>query len=138
MEQFIEFANNHWQLFGALAVTLVLLALSEARKGGPKLSPNLATQMINRDNAVVLDIRAKKEFQSGHITGAINIPLNELDKRSGELNKHRDKPIIVVCNLGHTAAGATKKLHELKFEKVYKLAGGITEWKTQNLPIVKK
>ncbi|WP_210398244.1 rhodanese-like domain-containing protein [Motiliproteus sediminis] len=138
MEQFIEFANNHLELFAALAVTLVLLAISEARKGGAKVTPHIATQMINKENAVVLDIRPKKEFQTGHITGAVNIPFAELDKRISELHKHRDKPVIVVCNLGHTASGAFKKLQEAKFERVSRLSGGITEWKAQNLPIVKK
>lgn len=137
MEQFIEFANNHLELFAALAITLVLLAISEARKGGAKVTPHVATKMINKENAVVLDIRPKKEFQAGHVTGAINIPFAEMDKRIGELGKHQDKPIIVVCNLGHTASGAMKKLQEAKFENVARLSGGITEWKAQNLPIVK-
>lgn len=138
MDRFIEFAVNHWELFAALAVTLILLAISEARKGGPKLSPQAATRLINRENAMVLDIRPKKEFQSGHITGALNIPLAELDKRIGELEKYRQRPLIVVCNLGHSTAAAVRKLQQAGFDQAYKLSGGITEWKAQSLPVVKK
>ncbi|MEH6649554.1 MAG: rhodanese-like domain-containing protein [Motiliproteus sp.] len=137
MEQLIEFATNHWQLVAALAATLALLAFTESRKGGSSISTHTAVKLINKENAAVIDIRKKKEFSTGHITNAINIPYADMDSRLGELEKHRNKPVIIVCNLGQTASGAVKKLTEAKFENVVRLSGGIAEWKTQNLPVVK-
>ncbi len=138
MEQYIEFVTNHWELVLAFVATLAMLAFTESRKGGKSVSTHIATQMINKEDAVVVDIRQKKEFQTGHIRAAINIPYAELDKRISELEKHRQKPIIVVCNLGQTSSGASKKLMTADFPNVVRMKGGIAEWKAQNLPVVKK
>ncbi|WP_207060836.1 rhodanese-like domain-containing protein [Motiliproteus sp. SC1-56] len=138
MDQLLEFASNHWYLVLALLATLAMLIFTESRKGGKSLSTHDATRLINKEDAVVLDIRQKKEFQTGHIVSAINIPYADLDKRIGELNKHKSKPVIVVCNLGQTASGAVKKLNDAQFENVQRLRGGMTEWKAQNLPVVRK
>jgi rhodanese-related sulfurtransferase len=137
MEQLIEFATNHWQMVAALVATLALLLFTESRKGGTSISTHAAVQLINKEGAAVVDIRLKKEFKTGHITNATNIPYADMDRRIGELEKHRDSPIIIVCNLGQTASGAVKKLNEAKFDNVVRLSGGITEWKAQNLPVVK-
>ena len=138
MDQFIEFATNHWELFLALLVTLVALFFTESRKGGKSISTHIATKMINKDEAVVVDIRDQKEFKTGHIMASVNVPHKDFDKRLVELNKHKGKPIIVVCNLGQVSSMATKKLKEAGFEDVVRLQGGITEWRAQNLPLVKK
>lgn len=137
MDQLIEFVTNHWQLVAALVATLALLLFTESRKGGTSISTHEAVKLINKQNAAIVDIRAKKDFNTGHITNATNIPYADMDKRVGELEKHRSKPIIIVCNLGQTASGAVKKLNEAKFDNVVRLSGGITEWKNQNLPVVK-
>ncbi len=137
MDQLIEFATNHWELFAALLATLALLLFTESKKGGTSLSTHAAVQMINKENAAIVDIRLKKDFKTGHITDSINIPYADMDRRIGELEKYRNRPIIIVCNLGQTASGAVKKLHDAKFETVSRLSGGITEWKTQNLPLHK-
>lgn len=113
-------------------------ALDGRAKGGHAVSPAIATQMINKEDAVVVDIRTKKEWDTGHITGAKHIPLADLARRIEELNKYKTKPIIVVCNIGQTAGSASKQLKEAGFENVSRLQGGITEWKGQNLPIIKK
>ncbi len=138
MEQLIEFATNHWELFLALVVTLALLAITESRKAGKSVSTQQATRLINRDDAILLDIRAKKDFKGGHILNSINIPYADLDKRLSELDKYKARPVIVVCNLGQTSSGASKTLKQQGFENVLRLSGGITEWKAQNLPIETK
>jgi rhodanese-related sulfurtransferase len=120
-----------------LIATLALLVFSESKKGGTSLSTHAAVQLINKENAAVVDIRLKKEFKTGHITNSINIPYADLDRRIGELEKYRNRPIIIVCNLGQTASGAVKKLNDAAFANVARLSGGITEWKTQNLPVHK-
>lgn len=138
MDQLIEFAINNWILFLTLFAAMGLLAFTEGQKGGKSVSIHDATRMINKDDAVVLDIRSKNDFKTGHILSSINIPAADIDKRIDELNPHKDKPIIVVCNLGQTSGAVTKKLHAADFTNVVKMKGGITEWRGQNLPIVKK
>lgn len=138
MDQFIEFATNNWMLFLSLAGAMILLAFTEGKKGGKNVSIHDATRMINKEDAVVLDIRNNNEFKTGHILSSINITAADIDKRIGELEIHKEKPIIVVCNLGQTSAAVAKKLHIAGFENVTRMKGGITEWKGQNLPVVKK
>jgi len=93
--------------------------------------------MINRDNAVVLDIRDNKEFGAGHIVDAINIPLSNLDNRATELQKYKDSPIVIVCKMGQSASAAGKKLKALEYEQVHRLSGGMAEWSASNLPLIK-
>ncbi|MBY4678911.1 rhodanese-like domain-containing protein [Marinobacterium arenosum] len=137
MEQLIEFIGNHVLLVSAFIVTLLVLLWSESRKGGKAVTPAEATRLINKEEAVVLDIRAKKEWDAGRITGAIHVPFADLERRLSELNKYQKRPVIVVCNLGQTAGSAVKKLKANGFENVLRLQGGMTEWKGQNLPIIK-
>lgn len=137
MEQLIEFIGNNTLLVSAWGLTVALFLYSEKLKGGKAVSPAEATALMNKENAVVVDIRAKKDWDTGSITGAIHIPYAELSKRSSELKKHQQKTIIVVCNLGQTAGAAVKALKAEGFENVVRLSGGITEWKGQNLPVVK-
>ncbi|WP_370279538.1 rhodanese-like domain-containing protein [Pontibacterium sp.] len=137
MEQVIEFIGNHVFLVAAWVLTLAMLLWNESRRAGKAVTPAIATQMINKEDAVILDIRPKKEWDTGRITGARHIPMAELERRIDELNKYKEKPIIVVCNLGQTAGAATKKLKAAGFTNVMRLSGGMTEWKGQSLPVVK-
>ncbi|KAA0874507.1 rhodanese-like domain-containing protein [Nitrincola tapanii] len=138
MEQLFEFISNHPYLVAAWFITLALLLWTEKNKAGRSVSPAEATRMINKESACVVDIRSKKEWDTGYIAGSRNIPYADLDKRLVELNSFKDKPIILVCNLGQTAGSAGKKLKAAGFTQVTRLMGGITEWKAQHLPIVKK
>jgi len=137
MEQLIDFATNNFLLVGAWVLTLVMLLWTEQNKAGKSVGTHEATRMINKENAVVLDIRPKKEYVTGHITNAIHIPASDIDNHMTELNKHKQKPIIVVCNLGQTAGAVSKKLKNVGFENVVRLSGGMTEWKSQSLPVIK-
>lgn len=137
MDQLIEFIGNHFLMVGAWILTLAMLLLAENRKAGKAITPAQATQLINKENAIVVDIRPKKEWATGHITNAKHIPLSDLERRMDELSKHQQKPIIVVCNLGQAAGTATRKLKAAGFEKAVRLSGGMTEWKGQSLPIIK-
>lgn len=137
MEQIIEFIGNHTLLVSAWGITVALLIFSERLKGGKSVTPAEATTLINKENAVVLDIRAKKDWDTGRITDAIHIPFAELAKRTSELKKHQQKPVIVVCNIGQTSGSAVKQLKAEGFENAVRLSGGMSEWKGQNLPVVK-
>ena len=137
MEQFFEFIVNHWMLSGALLVLLGLLALDSSQKAGPKVSTHEATRLINQQNALVLDIREKKDFKAGHLVDAVNIPQSQLANRMDEL-KDKSRPIVVVCKTGQTAGMISKQLKDNGFEQVYRLTGGMMEWTNNSLPVTTK
>lgn len=137
MDRLIEFATNHYYLIAAWGLTLAMLLWTEKRKSGRSVSPAEATRMINKEGAAILDIRSRKEWDTGHITGATHIPLVDLDRRLGELKIAKDSPVIVVCNLGQTAGAATKKLKSAGYTAAVRLSGGMTEWRGANMPVVK-
>ncbi|MGI9250370.1 MAG: rhodanese-like domain-containing protein [Pseudohongiellaceae bacterium] len=138
MAQFIEFITNHLVLAGCWLITLLAIVVYHRRIGGQAVGSQQAVMMINRQDALVLDIRDKKEFETGHVTQAINMPLINLNKRMVELKKHQDKPIVVVCKMGQQSGEAVRTLKDNGYQQVYKLAGGIAEWKAQSLPLVQK
>ncbi len=137
MAQFIEFLVNHWILSGIWLGLVVTLVMYLTAKAGDALSPHQATLLVNRENAVFLDIRDKKAFDGGHIVDAINIPSAKLKDRMVELEKYRDKPLVVVCQMGHQSGEAVKTLTENGFSAVNRMKGGMTEWQSQGLPAVK-
>lgn len=138
MQQFFEFAVNHWVLVSILAALGVALMIDGNLKAGPKVSNHEATALINRENALVLDIREKADFKSGHLVDALNIPQSQLINQLETLGNDKNRPIIVVCKTGQTASIATKLLKDKQFTRVYRLAGGMLEWKQNNLPVVTK
>jgi rhodanese-related sulfurtransferase len=95
---------------------------------------------MNKDKAVVVDIRDRKDFAEGHITGSIHIPLASIKSRANELSKHKDKDvqIVVVDKMGQHSAMAVKQLNGEGFENVVRLNGGVADWQGANLPLVKK
>ena len=131
-----QFLAQQWILVAALATTLTMLMLHESRKAGPALSINEAVQLVNGDGGIFLDIREATDYARGHITDAVHIPAAALVKRSNELEKYRDKPVVVVCKMGQSAGPATKSLRAQGFSRAQKLSGGMMEWDTQKLPVV--
>ena len=141
MERLPEFIANHSSLVLAFLVILGLLIWTlwqGAGRGLKKLSPADATQLINREDAVVLDVRSDGEFNQGHIVNAVNIPQKSLEEQLSKLEKYRDRPIITACRNGQTAVGVGNRLRKNGFEQVYNLAGGLLAWESANLPLVKK
>ncbi|HHH38139.1 MAG TPA: rhodanese-like domain-containing protein [Sedimenticola sp.] len=139
MQQYLEFAANHLFLVSALVVVLALLAYN-LLAGGDKASitPFQATELINHDDAVVVDVRPIADFSSGHIINAINIPANGLKKQLKRLEKYKQRPLIMVCRSGAQSATACRELRKEGFEKVYNLRGGILAWQSANLPVSRK
>lgn len=137
MDRLPEFISNHWMLSAGFVVLLSMLFLTSARSGGKTLSPALLGRVVNHDNGVLLDIRVDSEFRAGHIAGSLNIPQPQLATRLVELDKHKGRPVIVVCSLGQSAADAAKQLLKAGHPLVYRLDGGISAWRSDNLPVVK-
>ncbi|MFA6013733.1 MAG: rhodanese-like domain-containing protein [Gallionellaceae bacterium] len=94
-----------------------------------------ALNLINHKDALVLDVREQKEFDEGHLLRAKLIPLGSLKERIGELEKYRDKPILLMCRSGARSLNATVMLSKQGFSDVSNLAGGINAWRKANLPV---
>jgi len=136
-----EFVVNHWALSLSFVAVLILLIANEVRSrlyGAPQLGPHAATQTINDEDAVVLDVREDREFQQGHIANAVHIPLGQLNKRLSDLEKFRDRTLVAYCRSGQRSNSAAALLRKQGFASVYNLAGGIVAWQNANLPVTKK
>jgi len=117
-------------------VVSTLLVVNIVQAGGADaLSPHEAVRLLNRENAVALDVRPASEFEHGHIINARHIPLAELKQRIGELDKLKGKPILVYCAAGTLSAQAVTDLRRAGFEHVARLKGGIAAWRAENLPL---
>ncbi|HAR91117.1 MAG TPA: rhodanese-like domain-containing protein [Gammaproteobacteria bacterium] len=138
MEQFIEFIGNHLVLSAMWLASVAAIIFYHQRTASAAVGPQQAVMLINRKDAVVVDVRDKKEFDAGHIVDSINIPLANLKQRVTELKKHKDKPVLVVCKLGQHSGDAAKTLEEAGHSEVIRLSGGVTEWKSQSYPLVQK
>jgi len=138
MDQFIEFVVNHWILATLFVVLLATLLLTESRKAGKSLSSQELVMLLNKDQAVVLDLRDKKEFGEGHITGSLNIPFANLKDRAVELQKYKDKQIVLVDKMGQHTGMAGKILRAAGYQDIRRLSGGVSEWRNANMPLVKR
>lgn len=138
LEQIIEFSINNPMLVSAFVILLALIAFNESRTAGNSVNVAEAVRLINREEAVILDVRDRKAFTQGHIASSINIPTANLDTRIQELDKHKEKKILVVCNTGSSTGVAVAKLQKEGFEQVLRLKGGIMQWQSDSMPVVKK
>lgn len=96
-----------------------------------------AIQLINREDAVIVDVREMSEYVEGHLPQARNIPLGQLEQRLGDLEKRKESPVVLVCQSGGRSAEACKKLSVLGFSRVYTLEGGVAAWRDAGMPLKK-
>ncbi len=140
MPKLIEFVINHWDLFLALAIILLMMfsgTLGSRLRGYKPITALEAVQLLNRDNAVLIDVREDSEFKEGHIIDAHHIPLGKLGERMKELEPFREQPIVVNCRSGHRSGSACARLRKNGFQTVYNLKGGIMAWQSAGLPLQK-
>ena len=141
MNQLGEFILHHPFLFMALLGILAMLIGTEMRRAifnQKDVSPLEATQLLNHQDAVLLDVREPQEYQEGFLPNSIRIPLGTLAEKAAQLDKHRNNPIIIVCRSGNRSGQAVRLLKKLGYETVYNLGGGLHAWRNANLPISKK
>jgi rhodanese-related sulfurtransferase len=134
----VKFIIDNWMLVSvALASGAMLLwpAIQGATAGG--LSTANAVQLINRERAVVVDVSETEEFAQGHVGGAKNVPVGQLEQRLPEVVKNKTVPLILVCPNGARANRALAVAKKLGYEKAQVLAGGLKAWKEANLPVEK-
>ena len=131
----------HMMLFGTAVVTGGMLIWPLVNRllgaGAPQVGPTEAVQLINRRDALVLDVRDKAEFAAGHIPNARNIPLPELDGRLREIEKFKARPIVISCQSGARSAGVCGLLRKNGFGEVFSLRVGIVGWVEARLPVEK-
>lgn len=137
MALFLEFLAEQWILVAALGVCFALFFGHESRKSGKSLTPQRAISLVNKEEGVFVDLRDHGEYSKGHIVGAINIPLAKLDERASELQKFQEKPVVLVCKMGQHSGAAGKKLGAQGYSQVYRMSGGMMEWTSSQLPLVK-
>ena len=136
MEFFLE--TNNLMLIGTavLSGAMLLWPTIQRKRAGSMVGTTVAVQMMNQQNATVIDIRPLATYQTGHIPQSRNIPLADLDKKTASLPK--DKPLILACDRGQTAVGAAAKLRQAGFTNVSVLDGGLAAWVAAGLPTTTK
>lgn len=134
----MEFIQQNLVYVALALVSGAMLLATSFRRGGNEVNPTQATLLINRDDAVVIDVRDAGEFASGHLQGARNIPVARFAERASELEKLKDRPVIVCCASGVRSVKACEELKKLGFSRVHGLEGGISAWAAAGLPLAGK
>jgi rhodanese-related sulfurtransferase len=138
--ELLAFAGNHPYLSLALAgltVAIIVNEVSARFRGYKALGPAALTALVNRDNALVVDLRPAADFEKGHIAGSKNVQMNQFDPENKQLVAARALPVVLVCKAGQTASQAAARLHKAGFQHVYVLDGGIGAWQQADLPLAK-
>ncbi len=141
MSQYTEFVGNHLFLSLSFLGLLTYWIIGEIKSRGSgvgSVSPMDATQLINHNNAVVIDVREPKEMTDGQIINSIHVPFTELSNQLKKLEKYKQKAVIVSCRSGLRSASVCKTLRKNEFTQVYNLRGGVVAWVKDGLPLVKK
>jgi rhodanese-related sulfurtransferase len=134
----VNFIIDNWMLIAVALASGGLLLWPVVQAGtGRGLGANEAVHLINREKAVVVDVCEPDEFAQGHIGGARNVPLGQLEQRLPEVVKNKSLPLILVCATGARAQRAAATAKKLGYDKAHALAGGLKAWKEANLPVEK-
>lgn len=138
MEQYVEFATNHYLLsFSWICAAFLLIQdfVSNSFNRFQSISPLIAVTKMNDDSLVVLDVREPHEFNKSHIESALNIPLGKIEEKLPTLEKYKHNAIIVTCQTGARSVAACKTLTKAGFDKVFNMQGGMQSWEDNKLPI---
>ena len=139
MSRVFEFIGNNLLLCSAFVAVLAMVIYFEYMKffsGLKALSPFAATKLLNDGEALFIDVRDDKEFKAGHVLNARSIPLSSMDKFMHELEKHKEKDVVVYCDSGQRAQKAGMRLKKNGFTQLHIISGGLNEWQKANLPTV--
>jgi rhodanese-related sulfurtransferase len=140
MHEIMMFLGQHWLLTVLLVVAIIYLLIIESHskvKGAVHLTPHKLVELINHEHAVVIDVREAAIYGEGHITGAINLPLSELQKSLKRLQKYKNKPLAVYGAANKQTQQGVSELRKMGFTRVYSLNGGLPAWRQASMPLVK-
>ncbi|HTH62354.1 MAG TPA: rhodanese-like domain-containing protein [Paraburkholderia sp.] len=137
----MTFFTNYINLV-LIAIVLIsggmLLWPSLGRGGRGGVSTGEATQLINRHNAVIIDLRTADDFAKGHLPSARNLPFSELPAKIGQFAKNKSNPVLLVCQSGQQSQKAQRAVKDAGFAEVHVLNGGINAWQQAGMPVVKQ
>jgi rhodanese-related sulfurtransferase len=132
----VKFLFDNWMLIAVALASGVALIVPTLGKGSG-LSPQDMVQLMNREKAVVIDVCSADEFAQGHVIGAKNLPLSELEAKLAQVVKNKATPVVMVCQVGARSARAAATAQKLGYENVQSLAGGLKAWQAANMPVEK-
>jgi rhodanese-related sulfurtransferase len=133
----MKFILDNWMLMSVALASAGMLFWPLLKGAGGGLTAQGAVQLINREKAVVIDVCEANEFAAGHVGGAKNIPLNQLEEKLTAAVKNKALPVILVCQSGARSNRAVAIAKKLGYEQAQSLAGGLSAWRTANLPVEK-
>jgi rhodanese-related sulfurtransferase len=139
MQNILVFIQQHLALSGAFAailIALIILEFIKLRGGASGISPAQAVKLINHENAAIVDVRTHETFLTGHVVGAISLPLSELANKIKKIEKYKSQPLILMCASGTDSKQAASTLMKQGFRPLI-LAGGIRSWREAEMPLVK-
>jgi rhodanese-related sulfurtransferase len=138
---FIQFLQKGYNpllaLTALVAGGMLLWPLLRRTAGGPWVNTTRAIELINREDALVVDVRDAGEYGAGHILGAKHLPIARIDEGAGELAKKKDRPLVVYCDGTERSAKAAAALKRQGFTRVANLSGGLDAWRQAGLPVEK-
>ena len=132
----MKFLLDNWMLI-AMALASGLALLFPTLNKGQGLSPQDMVQLMNREKAIVIDVCEPDEFARGHVIGAKNLPLGQLEDKLAHLVKSKSAQVVMVCQVGARSARAAATARKLGFENVKSLAGGLKAWQAASMPVEK-
>jgi rhodanese-related sulfurtransferase len=134
----VKFFIDNWMLvFIALSSGAVLLWPMLRAGGGGTLTAQGAVRLINRERAVVVDVREPDEFAAGHAVNSKNVPLGQFEQKLPGAVKNKTLPVLLMCAAGPRAQRARVIARKLGYEQAQVIAGGMKSWKEANLPVEK-
>ena len=135
----MKFVMDNIFLIAVAFVSGAMLVWPMVRRGsgGPSVNTLEATQLINRQDALVLDVREQAEYAQSHILNSRLLPLSQIEARVGDIEKFKDKPVIVYCATGNRSSSAAAVLRKSGFSNVSNLSGGFAAWQQAGLPVQK-
>ena len=139
MIQFQQFVVAQWQLvliFVLSGVMIVWPIFQRKMSGAIDVTVNQLTRMINDEKAVIIDVRETKEFVDGKVPGALHIPFSQLKARLGDLDRNKERPVVVYDGRGRAHSAATT-LARSGFKQLHSLHGGFKAWKDAGMPLDK-
>ncbi len=140
LAELLAFAGRHPYMslaLGGLTVAIVYNEIAGRLSGVRRLGPAELTALVNRSDALVVDVRGAADFEKGHIAGSKNVQMTQFDPENKQLAPAKSLPVVMVCKVGQTAAMAAKRLRQAGFTDVSVLEGGIQAWQAADLPLVK-
>jgi rhodanese-related sulfurtransferase len=135
----VSFFLDNWILFSVALTSGVLLLLPALTSGGGSsgINPTQVVQLMNREKAAVIDVCEPSEFAAGHILGAKNLPLGQLETQLAQTVKNKATPVVLVCASGMRSRRAVAIAKKLGYENAQSLVGGMGAWRSASLPVEK-